>query len=175
MRLSWISVETPVGRMTLAADGEALVEVRFPAPGRARPRGREGANPVLARARQELLEYFAGARRAFDVPLARAGTDFERSVYRAVRAIPYGETRSYGALALELGRPRAARAVGAANGKNPLPLFVPCHRLLGSDGSLTGYGGGTRRKRWLLDHEARVADPAKRPLGPRVRTPRKHP
>jgi len=152
-----LSVQTPIGWVTLSARGGALVEVRLPPPGRAALGRARSEDPLLLRARRELLEYFAGDRSAFEVPLALGGTDFERAVYAAVLAIPIGDTRSYGEVARAIGRPRAARAVGAANGKNPLPIFVPCHRLLGADGSLVGYGGGEPMKRWLLEHETRVA------------------
>ncbi|MCA9677318.1 MAG: methylated-DNA--[protein]-cysteine S-methyltransferase, partial [Myxococcales bacterium] len=103
--------------------------------------------------RAQLAAYLDGARRAFDVPLAPAGTPFQLAVWDALLAIPYGATESYGALARRLGRPHAARAVGAANGQNPISIIVPCHRVIGADGSLTGYGGGLPAKRWLLAHE----------------------
>jgi methylated-DNA-[protein]-cysteine S-methyltransferase len=108
----------------------------------------------LAEARRQLEAYFAGERRTFDLDLDLAGTAFDRRVWEAVRAIPYGTTASYGQLAARLGVPRAARAVGHANGRNPLPIVIPCHRLVGADGSLTGYRYGTERKRALLEHEA---------------------
>jgi methylated-DNA-[protein]-cysteine S-methyltransferase len=109
---------------------------------------------VLARAAAQLAEYFAGTRRTFDLPLAPRGTGFQRIVWHALAKIPYGETRSYGELARAIGRPAASRAVGAANGKNPLSIVVPCHRVVGASGELTGYAGGVATKRWLLDHEA---------------------
>jgi len=108
---------------------------------------------VLARAREQLNEYFARSRTTFDLPLDPAGSPFERRVWEALRAIPYGSTVSYGELARRLGDPRATRAVGAANGKNPIPIIVPCHRVVGARGELTGFGGGLDRKRWLLEHE----------------------
>jgi methylated-DNA-[protein]-cysteine S-methyltransferase len=108
-----------------------------------------------AELRRQLAEYFAGARREFELPLAPAGTPFERSVWDELRAIPFGETRSYGEIAAAIGRPGAARAVGRANGANPIPIVVPCHRVIGSDGSLTGFGGGLEAKSRLLEIEGR--------------------
>src|SRR2546428_775110 len=107
----------------------------------------------LARACEQLAEYFAKARTAFDLPLDPPGTPFQRRVWSALRIIPYGTTVSYGELARRLGDVRATRAVGAANGKNPIPIIVPCHRVIGARGELTGFGGGLDRKRWLLEHE----------------------
>jgi methylated-DNA-[protein]-cysteine S-methyltransferase len=115
--------------------------------------GRGLAGGVLARAGQQLGEYFAGTRTTFDIPLDAPGTAFQRRVWDALRAIPYGTTLSYGELARRLGDVRATRAVGAANGKNPIPIIVPCHRVVGANGALTGFGGGLDRKRWLLEHE----------------------
>lgn len=121
-------------------------------------RDADGASAALA----QLREYFAGVRTRFDLPLAPRGTAFQRQVWETLRPIPYGATTSYGAVAASIGRPTASRAVGAANGRNPIAIVVPCHRVVGSTGALTGYGGGMDRKRWLLDHEtaqrqARVA------------------
>jgi methylated-DNA-[protein]-cysteine S-methyltransferase len=110
-------------------------------------------HPILARAGEQLNEYFAGRRQSFDLPLAARGTGFQQSVWRALTDIPYGVTRSYREIAEAVGSPRAFRAVGAANGRNPIAVIVPCHRVIGADGSLTGFGGGLERKRWLLEHE----------------------
>ncbi len=107
---------------------------------------------------QQLKEYFAGDRTDFDLPIAFAGTDFQHTVWTALRDIPYGETVSYGELAERIGKPTASRAVGLANGKNPIGIIVPCHRVVGSKGDLTGYGGGIERKRFLLDFERDGAD-----------------
>jgi methylated-DNA-[protein]-cysteine S-methyltransferase len=107
----------------------------------------------LERAIAQLAEYFAGNRTAFDLPLDASGSDFERQVWTLLRAIPYGATTSYGELARRLGDVKLSRAVGAANGKNPIPIIVPCHRVIGANGDLTGFGGGIDRKRWLLEHE----------------------
>lgn len=113
-------------------------------------------HPVLLAARRQLEEYFAGARRSFDLPLAPVGTPFQQTVWKALREIPLGATWSYGDLARHIGRAGAARAVGAANGRNPLSIVVPCHRVVGTDGTLTGYAGGVPVKRWLLEHEQRL-------------------
>jgi methylated-DNA-[protein]-cysteine S-methyltransferase len=112
-----------------------------------------GRTPLLEQAAEELDAYFAGRRQRFQVPLAPEGTPFQRQVWAALTTIPFGATWSYAKLARTVGRPAAVRAVGAANGRNPIALFVPCHRVIGADGSLTGYGGGLPRKRWLLAHE----------------------
>ncbi len=105
----------------------------------------------------QLGEYFAGTRQEFDLPLHPRGHSFQRRVWQALLEIPYGETTSYGKVAVSIGHPDASRAVGLANGQNPIPIIIPCHRVIGANGSLTGYGGGLDAKRWLLDHEARHA------------------
>lgn len=115
---------------------------------------RNDANPLLAAATAQFREYFAGQRRRFDLPLDPQGTDFQRKVWKALEAIPYGETRNYREVAEAVGTPRAVRAVGAANGRNPLPIVVPCHRVIGADGKLVGYAGGLPVKRILLDLES---------------------
>jgi O-6-methylguanine DNA methyltransferase len=109
--------------------------------------------PVLLAARAQLEAYFAGAREIFDLPLLPMGTPFQQAVWRLLLTIPHGVTTSYGALAARLGQPGAARAVGLANGSNPISIIIPCHRVIGANGALTGYGGGIERKRWLLAHE----------------------
>jgi methylated-DNA-[protein]-cysteine S-methyltransferase len=115
--------------------------------------GRGRAGELLERARRQLAEYFARSRTTFDLPLDAVGSVFQRRVWDALRAIPYGTTVSYSELARRLGDSRATRAVGAANGRNPIPIIVPCHRVVGARGELTGFGGGLDRKRWLLEHE----------------------
>ncbi len=117
---------------------------------------RDDADPLLSATRAQLDEYFDGRRRAFDLPLAPRGTPFQQRVWQALLGIPYGTTTTYGAIAESLGRPAAVRAVGAANGKNPLAVIVPCHRVVGADGSLTGYAGGLAIKRALLVHEGAI-------------------
>lgn len=149
MPLATTRLSTPIGELTLTASDTALTGVRFPGTGQ--PAG--STNAVLARACEQLEEYFAGTRTTFDLPLDASGSEFERRVWAALLTIPYGTTTSYGALARRLGDQRATRAVGAANGKNPIPIIVPCHRVVGANGELTGFGGGIERKRWLLEHE----------------------
>ena len=152
---------SPVGELILTASETALKAVFFPvrrnrsAPeaGWVEDDGRGPAGALLGGVRRQLTEYFEGTRTTFDLPLDGTGSTFERRVWDLLRTIPYGATTSYGALARRLGDPRATRAVGAANGKNPIPIIVPCHRVLGVRGELTGFGGGLDRKRWLLEHE----------------------
>ncbi len=110
-------------------------------------------SPALSKCASQLEEYFSGKRKTFDVPLKLDGTTFQEKVWEALKEIPYGETRSYQDIAIMTGNPRAVRAVGGANNKNPVGVIVPCHRVIGKDGSLTGYGGGLCRKKWLLEHE----------------------
>ncbi|HEX2849109.1 MAG TPA: methylated-DNA--[protein]-cysteine S-methyltransferase [Acidimicrobiales bacterium] len=156
-------VDSPLGTLLLVSDGRALVGLYVADHEKARPvepawlKAGEGDDAVLDVAARELREYFAGDREAFDVPVRFEGTEFQASVWRALRDIPFGETISYGELARRIGRPRAVRAVGLANGRNPVSVIVPCHRVIGADGSLTGYGWGTDRKLWLLEHERRRA------------------
>ena len=142
----------------LAGNGAALAAVGFSTGAKARgpEPGWERNDAVFREPVRQLQEYFAGTRRTFELDLAPSGTPFQRLVLGALSAIPYGETRSYADIAREIGRPRAARAVGAANGRNPLPIVIPCHRVIGRDRSLTGFGGGLPTKRYLLDLEARV-------------------
>ncbi|MBI3892574.1 MAG: methylated-DNA--[protein]-cysteine S-methyltransferase [Candidatus Wallbacteria bacterium] len=144
-----------MGDLRVVATGAALVGIYFEGHD---PEPELGAVPaarheVLDRAEEELAEYFRGERRSFAVPLEFRGTPFQQAVWRALGAIPFGETRTYGELARQLGRPGAARAVGAANRVNPFSIVVPCHRVVGASGELTGYAGGLDRKRWLLEHE----------------------
>lgn len=152
-----VEMDSPIRRLRLRSNGRALVALEMlddPDQPLADDDRRE-ADALLERARAELTEYFAGARREFDLPLEPAGTDFQRRVWQALRAIPYGATISYRTLAERIGQPTATRAVGLANGRNPIAIVIPCHRVIGADGSLTGYGGGLERKRTLLDLEAR--------------------
>ena len=154
--LTVMIVASPVGPLHLYADAEALVGLYLHE--RSAPPAVERHSPLLVRAAGQLADYFAGRRIAFDLPLAPGGTAFQARVWSALVRIPYGATRSYGALAASIGRPAASRAVGAANGRNPISIVIPCHRLIGSTGDLTGYGGGLAAKRWLLDHERAHAD-----------------
>jgi methylated-DNA-[protein]-cysteine S-methyltransferase len=153
-------LDSPVGELILLGDGESLSGLVFANGGqRGRPfaEGAKRSRNAFAAARVQLAEYFAGTRKTFDLPLQATGTAFQRRAWNALTEIPYGTTRTYGEQAAALGRPGAARAVGAANGRNPIPIIVPCHRLVGHDGALTGFGGGLERKRYLLEHEATVA------------------
>jgi methylated-DNA-[protein]-cysteine S-methyltransferase len=148
----WHQMKSPVGALLLAGDATALTNVYFQSgrhPRQPASGWRRDAAP-FADVVRELEEYFAGERRTFGVALAPRGTPFQLSVWQALRAIPYGQTLSYGDLARRLGSPTGARAVGLANGANPLPIIVPCHRVIGADGSLTGFGGGLPIKRALL-------------------------
>ncbi len=149
-----ILMQSPIGVLRLVARDGALTAIHL----EDEPPGvpPEGTHPVLDVARRQLEEYFAGTRQAFDLPLEPVGTPFERGVWRALLNITLGDTTSYGVLAAGLGRATAARAVGAANRKNPLAIVVPCHRVVGASGALTGYAGGLARKAWLLAHERRM-------------------
>ena len=176
----WVAtVESPVGPLVLEATSSALTEIRLPEGGRARvgaPGGRRGREPApMVAARRQLAEYFAGRRRRFELPLEVVGTDFQCDVWWALAEIPYGETVSYGELAAMVGRPAAFRAVGQANGANPIPIVLPCHRVVASGGRIGGYGGGLTLKRRLLALEgAEGIEGERRPasrLGPRAPGP----
>jgi methylated-DNA-[protein]-cysteine S-methyltransferase len=154
---SYTYVDSPLGRLLLSTDGEALTGIYMHLPDGPAPEMKDwvcdagaGALPQTA---HQLEEYFGGKRRDFDLPMRLAGTEFQRRVWQHLTDIRYGQTMSYGELARRVGNPKASRAVGLANGRNPIPILVPCHRVIGADGSLTGYGGGLERKRWLLAHE----------------------
>ena len=144
---------SPVGQLTLVSNGEALVELNFENGRYAKPAQPVGDDKVLKQARRELDEYFAGKRKTFTVPVAPDGTEFQRKAWAALQKIPYGATRSYAQQAAAIGKPKAVRAVGAANGRNPVAIIIPCHRVIGADGGLTGFGGGMACKQQLLDLE----------------------
>jgi methylated-DNA-[protein]-cysteine S-methyltransferase len=148
----WHEIDTPVGRLFLAGQRGRLRLVHFQSDSRplCAERGWIADASAFADAAEQLGEYFAGQRRVFDLNLVMPGTEFQRAVWSVLRTIPFGETISYAELARRLGKPRSVRAVGSANGANPLPIVVPCHRVIGSDGSLTGFGGGLDLKRKLL-------------------------
>jgi methylated-DNA-[protein]-cysteine S-methyltransferase len=148
-------VPTPIDRLVVASDGSAIVGVWMANAEPDDPRWAYqcGADSLLDEARRQLVAYFAGQLRAFDLPLAPNGTEFQRRVWTELTKIPFGTTTSYAELARRVSNAAAVRAVGAANGRNPIPIIVPCHRVIGSDGTLTGFGGGLHRKRWLLEHE----------------------
>lgn len=150
-----LTVSSPVGPLTLVASAEALYAIRFGAeiPGGCIRRTETDALPLLRQAARELGEYFAGSRRDFTLPLAPQGTPFQQAVWTALRTIPYGQTFTYRQIAARIGRPRSCRAVGMANHRNPLPIVIPCHRVVGSGGALTGYAGGLPVKEFLLNLE----------------------
>lgn len=151
-------LDTPIGRLVLIADADgALLRVNLPHSRKPPPDlGPSRRDPArLSTIAAQFAEYFDGRRVVFDLPLRPRGTDFQRRVWDGLMHIGYGRTASYAELARHIERPRAVRAVGAANGANPLSIVVPCHRVIGADGSLTGYGGGIAAKRWLLEHEQR--------------------
>ncbi|MDP4790087.1 MAG: methylated-DNA--[protein]-cysteine S-methyltransferase [Haliea sp.] len=174
-------IQSPLGDLQLVAEGEHLVAIHFPgmhaegaveseterssgstaeslATQAVKKTKESAANAVLEQASAQLAEYFAGTRREFDLPLAATGTEFQQEVWQALREIPWGELRSYRDIACALQRPRAVRAVGAANGRNPLPIVVPCHRVIGANGSLTGFAGGLAAKALLLTLEGSLPE-----------------
>jgi len=157
---AWSMIDSPLGPLLVTAEDGAVTRLwmsqqrhQVTEPDAAWARDDE----AFAELAKQLEAYFAGERTAFDLPLAPAGTPFQREVWTALRTIPYGMTCSYGELAVQIGRPGASRAVGLANGRNPISILIPCHRVIGSTGTLTGYGGGLERKRWLLDLEVGAA------------------
>jgi methylated-DNA-[protein]-cysteine S-methyltransferase len=149
---------SPVGTLLLVADSEGVRHIRFERERHALRHERDWQRDRarLAFLREQLEQYFAGVRRVFELPLAPRGSPFQLRVWAALGAVPFGSTVSYSEIARRIGDPGSVRAVGAANGRNPLPIAVPCHRVIGVDGSLVGFGGGLERKRWLLAHEGAV-------------------
>ena len=161
MTSSTAVIDSPIGPLTLIASDAGLRAVLWPDDAEGRVRIDEDLieqpdHPVLAAAAEQLGEYFAGHRTEFDLPLDLRGTDFQQQVWRSLADIPYGQTTTYAEQADRIGRPRAIRAVGSANGRNPVSIVLPCHRVVGADGSLTGFAGGLEAKRFLLDLEARA-------------------
>jgi methylated-DNA-[protein]-cysteine S-methyltransferase len=153
----YCELDAPVGPLVLVSDGTALTGL-YMGEHKHRPPLPDGCrrdDAAFREARAQLRAYFAGTRTTFELPLRGAGTPFQERVWHALRAIPFGRTESYGALAKRLGDANASRAVGMANGRNPISIIVPCHRVVGANGALTGYGGGLERKQWLLEHERR--------------------
>ncbi|RPH95193.1 methylated-DNA--[protein]-cysteine S-methyltransferase [candidate division KSB1 bacterium] len=152
MKTYWTEVPSPVGKIRIFADEDALtyVDISGECP---RPKGNPARNDVLRKAEKQFAEYFAGKREEFDLPLSFEGTEFQKKVWKALQRIPFGQTRTYGQIAKSLKSPAASRAVGTACGRNPLSIVIPCHRVVGSNGSLTGFGGGLAMKEWLLKHE----------------------
>ncbi|GAB3088854.1 methylated-DNA--[protein]-cysteine S-methyltransferase [Lysobacter terrae] len=156
MSVFYRQIDSPVGPLLIAGNDAGLQLIEFHAPRHPYARGadwREGDHAVLRDTHEQLKEYFAGKRRRFDLALAPQGTAFQCQVWWELANIPFGDTISYADLALRLGRPTATRAVGAANGRNPIPIVLPCHRVIGADGSLTGFGGGLPTKQYLLQLE----------------------
>lgn len=145
-------IDTPIGRLLIAGNAQGLVRIAFEGSSHATPNPdwSAAACPLLDQAENELMAYFASERRQFSVPLNPQGTPFQNQVWQALSTIPYGQTCSYAAIAKQIGNPKAVRAVGAANGRNPLPIIVPCHRVIGSNGALTGFAGGLPIKQQLL-------------------------
>jgi methylated-DNA-[protein]-cysteine S-methyltransferase len=159
----WTMFDSPLGPLLMTADNAGISGLFMDADVTGQIQPRAGWVEDAARfeeARRQLEEYFAGERTEFDLPLSPRGTAFQLEVWAALQTIPYGEVRSYGQIAAQIGRPGASRAVGLANGRNPISVIVPCHRVIGASGALTGYGGGLPRKRLLLDLEARRSEPA---------------
>jgi len=158
--VNYAYLETPVGILLIAGNDAAVECISFPRHGKAakpEPGWQESQRGAVAEAIRQLQEYFAGERTGFDLPLAPKGTEFQRAVWRQLQDIPYGETISYGELARRVGNPKAARAVGSANGANPLPIVIPCHRVIAGDGSIGGFGGGLPTKEILLALEQRTS------------------
>ncbi len=147
---TYFTYPTSLGPMTVASDGTAVTHVLF---GTHVLEGRAAPSELTNRTANELQEYLAGKRTAFDIPLAPAGTEFQRAVWKALQNIPYGQTRSYADIAAVVGNPKATRAVGSANNRNPIAVLIPCHRVVGANGKLTGYAGGLALKQRLLDLE----------------------
>jgi methylated-DNA-[protein]-cysteine S-methyltransferase len=159
--IAFTTMDSPVGELLLVANGRALIGISFAQHRHALVREAswvrdDGSNGILADTRAQLEAYFAGDLTSFDLPLAPTGSPFEQRVWATLRTIPYGTTMSYGELARRIGKPKAARAVGSANGRNPISIVVPCHRVIGANGSLVGFGGGMERKQWLLVHEGAI-------------------
>jgi methylated-DNA-[protein]-cysteine S-methyltransferase len=149
MQTSFAYYESPIGLIEIGGTSEGVTSLFFVE----ERRSDAATNDVCEEAVRQISEYFAGVRQEFDLPIALRGTEFQREVWQGLRGITYGQTVSYGDLARAIGKPSAVRAVGAANGDNPISSIGPCHRVIGSDGGLTGYGGGLERKEWLLKHE----------------------
>ena len=148
-------LKSPIGQIKITANENAVTSIFFMFSDTEMVP--EKTNAVLLQCRQELMEYFAGKRKIFDVPVYQEGTDFQKNVWAELLKIPFGKTVSYNDIAKAIGNQKSIRAVGAANGKNQISIIVPCHRVIGSDGSLTGYAGGLWRKEWLLKHEAKFS------------------
>ena len=154
--MNQLTFPSPVGALRILEHADELVGLYLP--DRTTESGVERSTPVLVETARQLGEYFGGTRRLFDLPIAPRGTGFQERVWRVLVSIPFGVTWSYGELARAIGRPAASRAVGSANSKNPISIIVPCHRVIGANGTLTGYAGGLPMKKWLLEHEGGQRD-----------------
>ena len=154
--MKYTQIKSPVGTITLVTNDKALVAIHFEKNGRRVERDWEKADrhPILEKAKRQLTEFFSGKRTQFDLPCEFSGTAFQKKVWKTLGSIPYGETRSYADIARKVGSPKAFRAVGAANGRNPIPIIYPCHRVIGANGTLTGFGGGLKAKDILLKLES---------------------
>jgi len=158
--VNYAYLDTPIGTLLITGDAAAVLQITFPSqgkPAKAEAGWVESPRGPVGEAVRQLREYFAGERSDFDLPLAPKGTEFQRSVWRQLQEIPYGTTISYGELARRVGNPKASRAVGSANGKNPLPIVIPCHRVIAGDGTLGGFGGGLPTKQSLLALEQKTS------------------
>lgn len=151
--LYYVELETIVGQVYIIADEDAIVEIQFAQENKSLGDAQQQETPLLHEAKRQLEEYFAGQRASFSLPLNPQGTEFQKKVWQQLEAIPYGETRSYGQIAAAVGNPKACRAVGGANHNNPIAIVIPCHRVIGANGKLTGYGGGLDIKEKLLKLE----------------------
>lgn len=145
-------IDTPIGIICVESNEEAITGLFFEK-NKTQYKQEKPETDLLKRAGEQLKEYFSGKRKTFDLPLSPSGTEFQKKVWKALCTIPYGETRSYGEIAAQIGNPKACRAVGGANNKNPIMIFIPCHRVIGADGSLVGFGGGIDAKKFMLDLE----------------------
>lgn len=152
-KMSYGKIESPIGELLLTADTRGITGLYMNARKEIPDERLRPDDALFLEAKRQIDAYFAGISKVFDLPIVFTGTPFQNEVWKGLCEIPFGETLSYGSLARRVGRPAASRAVGAANGRNPISIIVPCHRVIGADGSLTGYGGGMDRKRWLLQHE----------------------
>jgi methylated-DNA-[protein]-cysteine S-methyltransferase len=169
-RVNYAYLETPIGTLLITGDENTVRRIYFPKRGKAvkpEPGWRASGRGAVGKALRQLREYFAGKRAAFDLPLTPEGTLFQQAVWRQLCEIPYAGTISYGELARRIGNPKAARAVGSANGANPLPIVIPCHRVIAGDGTIGGFGGGLPTKRMLLDLEQRARSVGNRPVARR--------
>jgi len=148
-----LSFESPLGTLLLSASSQALLSIEF---GSQQENSSDSVSNVLVETKRQLNQYFLGERHEFDLPLQLVGTDFQVSVWNALQQIGYGQTAAYSEIAKRIENPKAVRAVGGANNKNPIPIIIPCHRIIGKDGSMTGYAGGLERKKWLLTLEQKI-------------------